>query len=128
MQLAENADPAAAFAIDRYHGLQTPLEIASDPDHAGIDRSGRGVGIAKIIRNRRRKTCFDDRNKMIEKLRKLKINDLGFQIGHAVLQGCAVDQLLWNKDVLGEIEGVRGNLIAGLSGHGECTKPRKAIR
>ena len=53
MQLPENPDPAAAFAVDGDHGLKADLEIPSDPDHTGVDRSGRGVGIAKIVRDRR---------------------------------------------------------------------------
>src|SRR6202521_5956110 len=71
MQLAENADPAATFPVDGDHGLQSDLEIASDPDYTGVDGSGRGVGIAEIIGDRRRQTHFDDRNQMIEKIRKI---------------------------------------------------------
>src|ERR1700694_5861809 len=104
MQLAESPDPASAFAVDGYHGLETDLEIPSDPDHTGVDRSRRGVGIAKIICDRRRETCFDDRDQMIEEIRKLKIDDFRFQIRQAVLQRRAVDRLLGNERILGKIK------------------------
>jgi hypothetical protein len=78
VQLSQNPNPASTFAVDGYHSLKPDLEISSNPNHTGVDRSGRRVGITKIVGNWRRETRFDNRNQMIEKIWKLKINDLGF--------------------------------------------------
>ena len=127
MQLSENSNPAATCAVDWDYGLQTDLEIASNPNHAGIDGAGGRIGIAEIVRDRRREVHFDDRNQMIGEIWKLQVNDFGLQVLKAVLQLRAIDELLRNKDALGEVERARRNLIADLPGHRERASPRNAF-
>src|SRR5580700_9342384 len=64
---------------------------------------------------------------MVDKIGKSEIDNLRFQIGHAVLQRSAIDELLGNEDVLGEVERGCRNLITDLSGHRECAEPGKAV-
>ena len=68
MQLPEEADAAAAVAIDGNHRLKAHLEIAPDPDHARIDRAGGDKAVAEIVRDRGCKLCFDDRDQMIDEV------------------------------------------------------------
>ena len=69
MELPKEADAGAAVVIDRNYGLKADLEIASDPDHARVDRAGRDKAIAKIVRDRSCKLCFDKRDQMIDQVR-----------------------------------------------------------
>jgi hypothetical protein len=58
VQLADDADPRAAVAIDGNYRLEANLVISPDPDHARIDRAGGDKTIAKIVRDRGCKLCF----------------------------------------------------------------------
>jgi hypothetical protein len=67
MQLAEHPYSGAAVAVERNDRLDADLEIASYPDHTGIDRPGRPT-VADIVGDRRRELRLDDRNEMIDEV------------------------------------------------------------
>ena len=90
--------------VHREHRLSTDLEIGADPDHAGINRSDCDGAVAEIVGDGRRELRLNNRNQMIDEVRKLVIVNLRFQIGHAVLNGSAVGQYLWNEDVLVDVK------------------------
>src|ERR1700679_316741 len=71
VQLPENADAGAAGAVHRHLRFETDLEVATDPDHARIDRAGGDEAVAEIIGDRRCELCFDDRNQMIDDIGEL---------------------------------------------------------
>jgi hypothetical protein len=49
MQLGEDPNAGAAVAVEWNDRLDTDLEIASHPDHTGIDRPGRHKTVADIV-------------------------------------------------------------------------------
>src|SRR5579872_359678 len=128
MQLSNDPNAGAALAVDRDHRLQPDLEITSDPDDAGVDGASGRIGVAEIVGDGRGQAGFHDRDQVIDEIGQSEIDNLGFQVGHAVLQRGAVDQLLRNEDVLGEVERAGRNLVADLSGEGEGADAAKAVR
>ncbi len=121
MHLPEEPDAASAGAVDWDYGLDADLKIAPDPDHAQVNRGDREIAIAEIVGDRRRELHFGNRDQVIDKVGKLKVFHLRFQVGHAVLQRRPVKERLRDVDALRE--GGGRNLITDLPGH--CERPRK---
>ena len=71
VHLAYDADIIAACTIDRDDGFDCQLVFVANVDQPGIDGSG-GALLAVEIRNLGGKAPFDERDQMIEELRKPK--------------------------------------------------------
>src|SRR5216117_3056378 len=49
VDLADQAYGLAAALVDGTHGLEAHLEVAAEPDDAGIDRPSRTAGVLRIV-------------------------------------------------------------------------------
>jgi hypothetical protein len=84
VQLSHAADPVAACSVDRDDGLSCKLKLIADVDQAGVDRSGRALTAAKVVRLSC-KAKFDQRYQTVHKVRQAAVLYHRFEIRHAVL-------------------------------------------
>src|ERR1700745_4098318 len=89
VELPDRPDAGAARVIDRNDRLEADLEVASDPDHARTDRAGDDEVVAEIVLNGRYEPRFDDRDQVIEEVRKSEVDYVRLEIGHAELERVA---------------------------------------
>ena len=64
---------------------------------------------------------------MIDKIGRLVVLNFRFQVWHAVLNRRAINQHLWNRGALNDIEGSGRNLITDLSGDRKGTHATGAL-
>ena len=127
MQLSEHTHSRPAVTVDGNLRFNADLEICADPDNSRIDGSNSREGEAEIISHRNRELCLDNGDEMVDEIRKVEINYIGFQVRHTVLQRPAIKQLLRNRDLLHEIEGTRGNAIPELARQRQGPSPTHGI-
>ncbi len=84
VDLAKNTDMAPAFPVEWDQCLDAELHGSAHPDYAGIDRA-RGPPRARGGTDRRCAGKFNQRDEAIDKIGQTEIDDVGLEVGQAVL-------------------------------------------